>query len=89
MLLMASIHLDSIRAGAVSLLTSHLKLEVMRQVRCKISEMTPEATTRTVGAMAVLANSALVRAASPYCSDRWQITSTISLFPTDVTLITN
>lgn len=60
MLLMSSVHLDSINSGTPSPVTTTLKLEAMRLVREKIQVPTSDAIISCISAIACLATCALV-----------------------------
>jgi hypothetical protein len=60
MLLMSSVHLDSMRLGGLTSTTTTLKLEAIALVRERIREANPNAIISALSAIACLATSALV-----------------------------
>ena len=61
MLLMSSVHIDGMGMGRLAPVTTALKLEVMRLVRERIQQPTPDAIINCIAAVACLATCALVR----------------------------
>ena len=60
MMLMSSVHLDSMHLGKLSPLTTALKLEAMRLVRERVQQPTPDSIISCMAAIACLATCALV-----------------------------
>lgn len=61
MLLMSSVHLDSMRLGVLTSTTTTLKLEAIALVRERIREANPNSIISALAAIACLATCALVR----------------------------